>query len=59
MVLCDATCRYAAELGAAGAAGPGSLRVGLLDNLYKLADGTNSDEGKQLVLDGIKISLPS
>ncbi len=31
-------CRLAGELGAAGAKGPGSLRVGLLDHLYCMSE---------------------
>lgn len=31
-------CRLAAELGSQGAKGPGSLRVGLLDNLWTLTE---------------------
>ena len=52
-------CRLAAELGAVGAAGPGSLRVGLLDNLYQLsqaASSTSSEEARGKLLDGLKVS---
>jgi hydroxyethylthiazole kinase-like sugar kinase family protein len=52
-------CRYAAELGAAGAAGPGSLRVGLLDSLHKLAETAGSEEGSQQLLQGLKITKRS
>lgn len=50
---------FAAELGAAGAAGPGSLRVGLLDSLHKLAGAAGSDEGRQQLLQGLKITQRS
>ncbi len=40
-------CRLAAELGAADAKGPGSLRVGLLDNLWTMS--------KQQLLAGAKV----
>lgn len=47
--------RYAAELGAAVAAGPGSLRVGLIDNLHYLAEGADSQQGRQRLLKGLNI----
>lgn len=51
-----AVCRLAAERGAVGAAGPGSLRVGLLDSLYQIVQAVkSSDAGKQQVLHGLKI----
>lgn len=52
-------CRLAAERGAEGAAGPGSLRVGLLDQLYQLAQAvssTASEEAKQQVKAGLRIT---
>lgn len=48
--------RYAAELGAKGAAGPASLRVGLLDSLYQLAEGAKGEAGRQQLLAGLKIA---
>lgn len=53
------TCRLAGERGAKGAAGPGSLRVGLLDSLYCMAQSVGSkgsEADKQQVLEGLKIS---
>jgi hydroxyethylthiazole kinase-like sugar kinase family protein len=51
-----AACRLAAERGAVGAAGPGSLRVGLLDNLYQIVQAVkSSDAAKQQVLVGLRI----
>jgi hydroxyethylthiazole kinase-like sugar kinase family protein len=58
LLACHA-CRYAAELGAAGAAGPGSLRVGLLDSLHSLAEAAGSEEGRQQLLQGLKITVRS
>lgn len=53
---CMRVCRLAAERGAVGAAGPGSLRVGLLDSLYQIAQAVkSSDAGKQQVLHGLRI----
>jgi len=49
-------CRYAAEMGAAGAAGPGSLRVSLLDNLYQLGLAVSSEDGQRELLTGLMIS---
>jgi len=52
-------CRLAAERGAEGAAGPGSLRVGLLDQMYQLAQAvssTASEEDKQQVKAGLRIT---
>lgn len=40
-------CRLAAERGAVSAAGPGSLRVALLDNLYRLAEAVKGGEADQ------------
>jgi hydroxyethylthiazole kinase-like sugar kinase family protein len=51
-----AACRYAAELGAAGAAGPGSLRVSLLDHLYQLGLAASREDGQQQLLTGLRIS---
>lgn len=55
--LCSA-CRLAAERGAVEAAGPGSLRVGLLDNLYQLAEAVGSSTGSEAsaLRDGLKIT---
>jgi hypothetical protein len=42
-----------------GAAGPGSLRVGLLDSLYQMAQAAGSkgsEADKQQLLEGLKIS---
>lgn len=42
-----------------GAAGPGTLRVGLLDSLYQMAQAAGSkgsEADKQLLLTGLKIS---
>eukprot|EP00775_Hariotina_reticulata_P010516 gene10516-10676_t len=47
---------YAAELGAVGATGPGSLRVGLLDHLYQLSVAASKEDGQQQLLAGLKIS---
>eukprot|EP00878_Enallax_costatus_P033299 GHUV01036712.1.p1 GENE.GHUV01036712.1~~GHUV01036712.1.p1 ORF type:complete len:248 (+),score=99.97 GHUV01036712.1:527-1270(+) len=49
---------YAAELGSFKAAGPASLRVGLIDNLYSLAAPTNI-QWRDLLLTELKISSQS
>jgi hydroxyethylthiazole kinase-like sugar kinase family protein len=54
-VIVAPTHRLAAEMGAQQADGPGSLRVGLLDALHKLAEGATSAEGQQRLACGLKV----
>jgi hypothetical protein len=50
-------CRLAGERGAFSAAGPGSLRVGLLDNLYQMAGAVKEDGPARVqLLEGLKVS---
>jgi hydroxyethylthiazole kinase-like sugar kinase family protein len=50
-------CRLAAERGAVSAAGPGSLRVGLLDHLYQMAQAVQENGPSRVQLHaGLRVS---